>query len=131
MKEQKICSFTRNCYRLQLLKITDNDAAPFYEIRENRRITGTYCTIEAAHKKFISLTYIDTMQKKIDFDEVEPIQAPEANNLKNLIKLEAYRCTDGYRLFGRIKTREDMLKITNILDMNPVENRKDYYTNYL
>lgn len=84
MKEHKVCSFTRNGYRLQLLKITDNDTAPFYEIRENRRITGTYCTIEAAHKKFISLTYLDTMQKRLNFDEVEPTRTPADNNSKNL-----------------------------------------------
>lgn len=117
MKEHKVCSFTRNGYRLQLLKITENDAAPYYEIRENRRITGTYCTIEAAHKKFMSLTYLDTMQKRLNFDEVEPIQAPNADSIKNLTKYELYYSVGGYTLMGTVKTDEDKEKIVKALNL--------------
>lgn len=87
MKEQKICTFTKEGYRLQLLKITDNNEVSYFQIRKNRCIVATMTSIEFAYKRFTNIVYQVTIQKQINFGEPEPIQAPERYSQKII---EAY-----------------------------------------
>ena len=81
MKEEKQATYSRQGYRLQLLKITDTKENSYYQIRENRHIIVTYTTIVPAWKKFNNMIYENNMQKTINFGEPESIHTPKTEVL--------------------------------------------------
>lgn len=76
-QEKKIYSFTGNGSRLQLLKIADK-----YVIRLNRKKIWQTYNQEVAFRRMQHETNLLLMQKTINFEELEPIQAPERYSQK-------------------------------------------------
>lgn len=74
IKEEKICSFTQNGYRLQLIQMSTriytidgkfSYTSPKYQIRENRKVIKTTIHIYQARKIFAQMVTNIVLQLKI------------------------------------------------------------------